>query len=245
MLLRLKAFFLHLGLSAIIALLVLCLVFRLWYPAPLAAAVGVIHVFLMLLLVDVILGPMLTLLVYKAGKKTLVFDLAMIAALQLAALSYGLWAVSQGRPAWLVFNVDRFDVVQVLDIDTRRVDQAPSEYRAPGWSGPKWVAAIGPDNIERRNEILFEAVQGGSDIAQRPELYHSLAASSEQMKARALSLSSLSQFNESEAVINTLAAWPQATGWLPLMARAQPMVVLLTSSNTRVLAIVPLRPWLQ
>lgn len=233
------------GLSAIIALLVLCLVFRLWYPAPLAAAVGVIHVFLMLLLVDVILGPMLTLLVYKAGKKTLVFDLAMIAALQLAALSYGLWAVSQGRPAWLVFNVDRFDVVQVLDIDTRRVDLAPSEYRAPGWSGPKWVAAIGPDNIERRNEILFEAVQGGSDIAQRPELYHSLAASSEQMKARALSLSSLSQFNESEAVINTLAAWPQATGWLPLMARAQPMVVLLTSSNTRVLAIVPLRPWLQ
>ena len=118
---RLKAFFLHLSLSAVIALLALLLVFGLWYPAPLHTAVGVTHIFLLLLLIDVVLGPLLTLLVYKAGKKTLVFDLAVIAVLQLSALGYGLWTVAEGRPAWLVFNADRFDLVRVLDIDARKL----------------------------------------------------------------------------------------------------------------------------
>ncbi|MEO9333580.1 TfpX/TfpZ family type IV pilin accessory protein [Ectopseudomonas guguanensis] len=241
---RFKAFFVHLLGSLVIGLSALGLVFGLWYPSPLHLALGVTAIFLLLLLVDMILGPLLTLLVYKPGKKTLKFDLAVIVVLQLAALAYGLWTVAQGRPAWLVFNVDRFDVVQVVDIDARRLNEALPRYRVPAWSGPQWVAAVRPDDIERRNEILFEAVQGGSDIAQRPELYQPLAESAEQMQAKALSLSSLSRFNEPAAVANTLAVWPQASGWLPLMAREQPMVVLLTGDNTTVLAIAPLRPWL-
>lgn len=239
-----KAFLIHLLGSLILGVSALGLVFGLWYPPPLHLALGVGTILLLLLLVDMTLGPLLTLLVYKPGKQTLKFDLAVIVALQLAALAYGLWALAQGRPAWLVFNVDRFDVVQVVDIDMRRLNEAQLRYQIPSWSGPQWITAVRPDDIERRNEILFEAVQGGSDIAQRPELYRDLVVAAEQMQARARSLSSLSQFNDHAAVTDILAAWPQATGWLPLMARVQPMVVLLSDKNTTVLAIVPLRPWL-
>lgn len=240
---RLKAFLLHLSLSAVIAVLALLLVFNLWYPAPLHTAVGVTHIFLLLLLVDVILGPLLTLLVYKDGKKTLAFDLAVIALLQLSALGYGLWTVAEGRPAWLVFNTDRFDLVRVLDIDSRKLDQALPEYRHPSWFGPRWVAAVPPRDSDEHSDLLFESVQGGSDLPQRPNFYRPLADNREAIQARLHSLVELQRFNPIEQVQAVAEQWPAADAWLPLMADT-PMVVLLHNESAEVLAVVGLRPWL-
>ncbi len=240
---RLKAFLLHLAASALIALLALLLVFKLWYPAPLHEALGVTHIFLLLLLIDVILGPLLTLLVYKVGKKTLVMDLTIIAILQLAALGYGLWTVAEGRPAWIVYNVDRFDVVTVVDIDNRQLDEAHAEYRNAPWTGPRWVAAARPDDPEQRNNILFEAVQGGSDLAQRPNLYRPLTEMTQAIQQRAQPLDKLTDFNDATAVRDALQNWPDAAAWVPLMARTKPMVVLLGENNSDVIAIVDLNPW--
>lgn len=240
---RLKAFSLHLVISAIIALLTLLLVFRLWYPAPLHAAVGVTHIFLLLLLVDVLLGPLLTLVVYKVGKKTLVFDLAVIVLLQLSALGYGLWTVAVGRPAWLVFNADRFDLVRALDVDVRKLNEARPEYRSEPWFGPRWVGAAIPDDVEQRNEIMFESVMGGSDIAQRPNLYRPLASMADALRRHTHSLDELRQHNPAEQVQRALAPWPSATAWLPLMANARPMTVLVDKQAAKVIAIVDLAPW--
>ncbi len=240
---RLKAFLLHLTVSALIALLALLLVFKLWYPAPLHEALGVTHIFLLLLLIDVILGPLLTLLVYKVGKKTLVMDLTIIAALQLAALGYGLWTVAEGRPAWIVYNVDRFDVVTAVDIDTRQLDEARTQYRNAPRTGPQWVGALKPYDPEQSNNILFEAVQGGSDIAQRPNLYLPLTEMAEAMRQRAQPLGKLNDFNDAAAVRDALQSWPSAAAWVPLMARAKPMVVLLGENKSEVIAIVELAPW--
>lgn len=54
---RVKAFGIHLLASVLIALIVIMLVFYVWYPSPLHTAVGVTGIFLMLLIIDVILGP--------------------------------------------------------------------------------------------------------------------------------------------------------------------------------------------
>ena len=237
---RLKAFLLHLAVSACIALLALLLVFKLWYPTPLHEALGVTHIFLLLLLIDVILGPLLTLLV---GKKTLIMDLTIIATLQLAALGYGIWTVAAGRPAWIVFNTDRFDVVTVVDIDTRQLDEAQAEYRNAPWSGPDWVGATRPDNIEQRNSIIFEAVQGGYDLAQRPNLYRPLTEMTQAIQQRAQPLDKLTDFNDATAVRDALQNWPDAAAWVPLMARIKPMVVLLGENKSDVIAIVDLNPW--
>lgn len=66
---RLKFFIGHLSISFLIALVVVGVVFFIWYPSPLAKAVGVTHIFLMLMIIDVIVGPILGWLVYKEGKK--------------------------------------------------------------------------------------------------------------------------------------------------------------------------------
>lgn len=240
---RLKAFLMHLAASAVIALLAVLLVFRLWYPAPLHVALGATQIFLLLLLVDVTLGPLLTLLVFKVGKKSLVMDLAIIACLQLAALGYGVWTVAEGRPAWIVYNADRFDVVTVLDIDTRKLDEASVQYRTAPWSGPQWVGALSPENPAQRSKILLEATLGGSDIAQRPNLYRPLTELAEAIRQRAQPLQKLNDVNDAAAVRDALKNWPGAAAWVPLMTRVRPMVVLLGENKSDVIAIVELVPW--
>lgn len=239
----LKAFIVHLVISAFIAIAAVFWVFSVWYPAPLHQALAVTRIFMLLVTADIILGPILTLVVYKPAKKKLVFDLGFIAILQLSALGYGLWTVAKGRPAWLVFNVDRFDVVQVVDIDERHLELADPAYKTAPWFGPEWVGADHSASGEHYNSILFESVLGGPDIAQRPFLYRPLTQFKETMRDKAQPLTRLSDFNDAETVVATLSKWPQASGWLPLMARAQPMVVLLKDDNTDVLGIVALNPW--
>lgn len=240
---RVKAFYIHLGASAAAALAMLLLVFMVWYPAPLHEAVGVTGVFVMLLAVDVVIGPLLTLLVFKAGKKTLVFDMTVILLLQLSALVYGAWTVAEGRPTWLVFNVDRFDVVRALDIDIRQLDDALPEYRSTPWSGPRWVGADTPKDSKQLQALMLESAMGGSDIPQRPELYRPLSAMASSIKAKALPLERLSSFNEHARVRVELERWSGANAWLPLLAGANSMVVLIRKESAEVVAIVDLRPW--
>ena len=240
---RIKAFLWHLGCSVLIGCVAVFWVFVVWYPSPLHEALEVAHVFLLVLLVDIVIGPFLTLLVYKQGKRTLVFDMGVIVILQFSALAYGLWSVAEGRPAWVVFNVDRFDLVQVVDIDQRSIEDAREDYREAPWLGPGWVGAAKPDNAQRRNELLFESVMGGADIAQRPELYRPLSELSSQMRARARELAELGDYNGSDVIKKALSDWPAADGWLPLMARAKPMVVLLNKERGQVLGVINLNPW--
>ncbi len=240
---RIKAFLLHLVISSLIALVVIGLVFFIWHPAPLHSATGVTQIFLILLAIDVILGPLLTLLVYKVGKKTLVIDLTVIAVLQLGALCYGLWTVAEGRPAWLVFAVDRFELVRVLDIDERKSEQTDSLYRHPSLLGPQWVAAVNPTDSDERNDLIMESVFGGADMAQRPNLYQPLDSQTTAIQQHLLELSALPASNTAMSISAVLAKHPQADTWLPLRAINQDMVVLMRKDTADVIAIVDLRPW--
>lgn len=240
---KLKAFAVHLLLSLCAALLVLLVTFFVWYPAPLQQAAGVERIFLLLIAVDVVLGPLLTLVVYRQGKKTLRFDLAVIVFLQMAALVYGFTVVAQGRPVWLVYNVGRFDLVQAVDVDVRAQQEALPAYRGQPWFGPVWVAAKVPDDAQKRSDLVLESSLGGPDLPQRPEYYRDLREFRDELALKSLPLGGLERFNSSEDVQRVLAEWPAADGWLPLMASAKPMVVLVRRDRGEVLAVVNLSPW--
>jgi hypothetical protein len=242
---RLRAFLLHLMVSSMMALTALALVFRIWYPAPLHEAVGVTHIFLLLLGVDVIIGPCLTAVVARPGKerKKLVCDIGIIVTVQLSAFLYGMHTVAEGRPLWLVFSLDRFDLVRSLDVDTRRLDDAPPEYRQPRWDGPQWTFAPLPADVETVSTLTMESAFGGPDVYQRPEFYRPFAEGRALMQTKALPLDKLKPLNAEDDVWRVLAAHPDADAWLPLMSNAQPMVVLLRKEEGKVVAIVDLRPW--
>lgn len=240
---RLRASLLHLAGSLAVAGLALILVYRIWYPAPMDQALAVTHVFLILMGVNIFIGPFLTLIVFKPGKKYLAFDLICIVVLQLLAFGYGLSAVAAGRPAWIVFNQDRFDLVRAFEIDPGAARAAAEIYRQPSWLGPRWVAAAPPDDVEARNRVLFEALSTGVDVPHRPNLYFPLEQAADTIRAHAAPLDDLLAYNDKANVAATLARHPEADAWLPLNSRNAALVVLIEKKSARVIAAVDLRPW--
>lgn len=242
---KLRAFLVHLAVSLLIALGCLTVVYGVWYPAPLHKATGITHIFLLMVGIDLILGPLLTLIVYKKHKRTLKFDLAVIIALQLGALVYGMMQVAQGRPAWIAYNVDRFDLVRVNEIDTRKLQQAEPAYQSASLTGPQYVAAVLPkDDIEQNNQILFDEIGSGISPSQRPELYQALTDVYPEIVKRALPLEQLDHFNDPQQVKTVLAEFANADSFVPLKANAQDMTVLIDKkSGGKVVKIVDLRPW--
>ena len=238
-----KFFLSHLSISLFIAILVMGLVFFVWYPVPLASAVGVTQIFLMLLAIDVIIGPILGLLVYKEGKKSLKFDLAVIILIQLSALCYGIYNIAEGRPAWLVYTVDRFELVRNNEIIDDHIQNAQKQYQQPSWLKPQFVAIEFAKDMQQRNDDMFAEVLGGVSIAQKPERYVDLSTVKNQIQQRAQKLDVLDHFNNQQQVTKILSEYPQANAWLPLKANAVDMVVLINKEKAQVVKIVDLRPW--
>jgi hypothetical protein len=239
---RVRAALVHLAVSVGLGIAALALVFGLWYPEPLDEAVGVRGIVVLLLAVDVVIGPLLTLAVFDRRKRSLKFDLAVIAVLQAGAFVYGMHTIAEGRPAWLVFNADRFDVARANELDDR-FERKP-EFRDPPWLGPGWVASDNPADLAQRNALVLESAMGGADLAQRPDLYLPLRERRDEVIKNAQPLAMLSEFNSAEEVARARARWPSASGWLPLMSRTRPMVVLIdATSGDLVVSVVDLRPW--
>jgi len=240
---RVKFFLGHFCISLLIASIVVGVVFFIWYPYPLAKAVNVTYIFLMMLMIDVIIGPVLGLLVYKDGKKTLKFDLAVIILIQISALCYGVYTIAQGRPVWIVYSVDRFELVKNNEIIDENLQKARPEYQYPSWLGPQFIAMQLSLDREQRSKEMFDEFFSGVSLAQHPERYVKLSSVKAQIQQRAKKLDLLDQYNDQLVIKQTLAKYPQATAFVPLKANAVDMTVLINREKGEVVKIVDLRPW--
>ena len=237
---KFKAFLIHLVISISILLIVFCFIYFLWYPSPLLKATGVEHIFFLLACIDVVLGPILTFIIYKKNKKTLNFDLAVIGFLQLVALLYGLHSLLISKPAWIVFNQNRFEMVQYNQIIDTSIED--SKFTAGLWNKPSFVAVeLSSDKSKRSNQVIQEVLTGVS-LTQQPENYVSLMSKNRQLISQAKPLKDLFNYNEDSLVKIVLSKYNAATSWLPLKTNGVDMVVLL-SNEGNVIKIVDLRPW--
>ncbi|MDX1594605.1 MAG: type IV pilin accessory protein, partial [Gammaproteobacteria bacterium] len=108
---RSRAFLYHLA-GTVAVLVLLSLAVRLaWFPEPYGRGLGLVRLLGMLWLLQITTGPLLTLLLYRPGKRGLKFDMALVALLQAGTLAIALWMIVQARPVFVVFAVDRFEVV--------------------------------------------------------------------------------------------------------------------------------------
>jgi hypothetical protein len=240
---RFYAFLTHLLLSGLVAVITIIIVFFIWYPRPLDEATGVTQIFLLLLAVDIVTGPVMTFVVYQRGKPGLKFDLSVIVLLQIAALSYGLSTVFAGRPAFIVFNQDRFDIARLVDIDAESAKKAELEDNQSAkvsWFRPHWVGAVAPTDRKRAEEILFSALDGGADWPQLPELYVPLEQVKSQMLKKAQPLSTLRPLDKHNILSQTEDS---RIKWLPLRGKSKDMVVLIDGDSAEVIKVVDINPW--
>lgn len=174
-----KAAGLHFLGSLLVAAFAAALVFLVWYPYPYGALSGGRTLFLILVGVDVVCGPLLTMVLFNPLKPRheLLLDLSLILFIQLAALGYGLHTAYLARPLYLVHEVDRFRVITRFDYGDVDVDvddalaKLPKNLRVDWLEGPMTVGIRDPHDAKERQDVLFESVFGGRDYSQRPEFY--------------------------------------------------------------------------
>jgi hypothetical protein len=173
---RLKLFSLHLLSSATVLTLILgCLYFG-WYRWPGWYLTDVTQVVVVLICVDVVLGPTLTLIIanQKKSRRDLARDIGIIVAVQLCALTYGSVSLWSGRPLYYAFSENVLQLVQAYDINANEADlgrqQNPS--LAPHWySLPRWIWAPLPEDPAEREKIFAAAVSGGDDVISMPRYF--------------------------------------------------------------------------
>lgn len=195
-----------------------------------------------MLAIHLLLGPLLTFIIFKEDKRKLLFDLTVILTLQVSAFVYGLYAVAQGRPAWLVFVVDDIELVRVIDIDLRKHAEFKDEFKTSILVGPRWAAAIYSSNPTALQAQREDEMFNGISLAQRPETFAKLSIAASTILQKGRPLDDLAMFNPANRVTDTLAQWPTTHVWLPLKSPETDMTVLF-DKNGKVVAVVDLRPW--
>ena len=220
--------------SALVAALAAWVVFGVWYAYPYRELSSGRELFLLVVAVDVVCGPLLTFVLFnpKKPRKELWMDLGLVALIQLAALGYGMWTVWQARPLYLVHEVDRYKVISALDVDAEELKALPANLKPQFWAGPQTVDIRPPKNAEEHNKVLFEASAGGRDYAERPEFYlpyDGEAALKSLKRAKPLSIF-LQKYPDQQSAARKLPLEKNAdiTQWqyLPVVARQDWIAIL-------------------
>lgn len=239
----------HLGLSAFIAALAAVLVFVVWYPYPYREISGGRELFLLVVGVDVVLGPLITLVIFnrKKPRAELARDLALVVLIQLSALSYGLWTVFIARPVHLVFEIDRFRVVHAVDIDEALLPKTPEGIRAlPLW-GPS-LLAVRPFKDSKESFDATMAALSGADIGARPDMWMTYAAARQGVVKVSKPVADLQRrFPEKAAELNAALQKAGRTGesvaYVPMVSRNIFWTVLVDPRTADVVGFVPLDPF--
>jgi hypothetical protein len=166
-----KAMTVHFGLSLLVAALMAWLVFTIWYPYPFREMSGGRELFLLVIGVDVICGPLLTFILFAPTKprKELITDISLIVIIQVLALCYGAWNVWLARPIYLVQEGAKFHVVSRVGVDAKSIDALAPELKPQLFSGPLKVRMRGIAANEQ--DKINALIQAGKDKSQLPQLY--------------------------------------------------------------------------
>lgn len=239
---RWKAAVIHLGLSAAVALGAVFLLYFFWYPQPFFEASGGKFLLTLLVAVDVVLGPLITLIIFDTKKKSLKFDLAVIALVQLAAICYGMHTMYLARPVFMVYSNSQFKVVTANEIEPEMLAQVTrAEYKSLSFAGPKFVFNDTPKSSNDLDAVMLS----GEGLA--PQFYvpygeKSVVAAKQGKPVTEL----LNQQQQAKFVIDATLKQMQKNAadviYFPVIARAMNMTVLAEVKTGVIVAVIPVNP---
>lgn len=204
---RWKASFIHLLISILVVGSVAAYVVYFWYPPALMHMAKADRLLMLIAGVDLIVGPLLTLIIYKVGKPKLKLDLAIIGLIQFSFLAYGLYTTWNSRPVFLVAVPDRFELVFANEITPKRLAEAKIErFKKLSFTKPVLVGAPMPKNPKEQEDIMFSAVGGQGDIQTMPKYFVDYSAVKKNLLARAKPLTAGKSLSAENAKILQAAA---------------------------------------
>lgn len=246
---RYKAFAIHACISMAVVGIFLFLTFYIWYPSPLFTVEGAKFPLQILVTIDVILGPLLTLIVFNPKKKELKFDLAVIASIQLAAFIYGANVIYSERPAFVAFAVDFFTVIPQGEADTLEMDKLDTTLVKRNDFGPTYVYAELPTDPEANTQLMFEVItEGKHDIQKRPEFYRDYSSHIKNNYSRAIDLTAFGEKHpDAKPLINdfftTQGLQASDVAAFPLKGKHRDLILVINKSTTAVAGYIDTNPW--
>ena len=243
---KLKALLIHLGFSILLVTLLVGLAIYFWFPTLYLGVSDFTSVAKIIVSVDLVLGPLLTFVVYQPHKKSLKFDLSVIVAIQLAALSYGLYALYQVHPVYVAFNVDRYSLVSARDAHPEKAKYP--EYKVSKFDAGKLAYAKMPEDPEARNELLFDVVlQKGDDLDARVEYYEPYQDNIDRIVERSLDIQ---QILADEAARSKAAGFLKNYGdqldrfaFLPLASATHSAIIVIDRETGEPVSTMDVDPW--
>lgn len=216
----------HFLVTMLLAGLAAVLVFFIWFPAPFAEMVGGIRLFALVVCSDLVLGPLISLVIFNSKKprRELVRDYIVVGLIQMVALIYGISVVAGSRPVFIAFTQDRLEVIVASELESADLAEAPEAlYRSLTWVGPLFVAVQMPEDLKERSEVLFSAV-GGKDVQLMPKYYRSYETMLDQIESKSQPLSALITKHEEGRelvgrVLKELKRSEESLRWLPVHHR--------------------------
>jgi hypothetical protein len=243
---RARAFFIHLIISALLLGTALPVLLT-WYPEPYFTAVRAWEAVRVQVGVFLAAGPLLTLILFKPGKRGLLFDVVVVALLQLIALGHGLTVLHRDRPSFAVFALDRFFVLGERDVDRAQLSAARAASRLnESPHRPALLVANLPTDAAERDRLLEETVfEGKPDIERRPELWRSFDSRqvlSRQKTVAALRAARPDAASEIDEAVARLGV--TELNFVPLVAGERHVAAIVDARTGAPLAVVDTDPWL-
>ncbi|GAB2189100.1 hypothetical protein MAH1_07080 [Sessilibacter sp. MAH1] len=242
---KINAAVLHFLITVVVAICSGILVFQVWFPGRLSQMLGGIDLYILVLSVEVTLGPLMSLVIFNPSKprSELVRDYVIVGVIQLSALIYGLSVVSQSRPVFLVFVKDRIEVVSSFEMDDVDLAEAKDKrFSKKGWFGPVEICSQFPADPQERSDLLFSAVDG-KDIQMFPKYYRECTDG--ELIARSFSkdllLSETVRANNPDFDFTVLPE--EDFVWLPVKHRFGAWVRVYPNKSDESFLYFPLEPW--
>ena len=245
---RFQAFGLHLLASAAALTLVLGGLYLGWYRWPGWYVAGVAGVVAVLIGVDLALGPLSTFIIARSTKPRAVLgrDIAIIAAVQLAALTYGTVSLWKGRPLYYAFSANELQLVQAYDISAQELDSARARHAQilPHWySLPQWIWAPLPEDPQQARKIVMSAITGGDDVISMPRYYRDWELGLPALRKQLTNVDHIAYFSvkERQALKERMRELGLDTGQLnamPLTGRGRSLLVVFDPTSLKVRAIL-------
>jgi hypothetical protein len=241
---RFQAFVIHFTAAGLILAITLGSIILQFYPGFYLFAEGGWTAIKIVIAVDLVLGPLLTLIIFKPGKKGLKFDLSVIALLQFAALIYGSYILYTERPAYLVFSIDRFEVASARNVDYSGFSDQPLAVGL--YDKPKVVYARPPQRDENQ-QLLQEIMEGGKDLYLRARYYRDFSENIQLTTPKSLNEKFL--FQNPEYVLILLDFLQEYGGeksdylFFPLAGSSHNMLAVVNRQTGELITALNIDPW--
>jgi len=245
---KLKAFLIHLTLSAFVIGLLLFLIFTVWYdyPAPYFQVSGLEQFFLILVGVDLTLGPLLTFVVYKPLKNTLVFDLSVIAIFQIMALSYGVYSAYQVHPVYIVYSENSLVLMSAQKIaqDQEKYDKF---FKVSTFGKPTLVNAKMPTDMNKVRELAFGNAFDGDDLQFHPEYYEPLKAINQKLFVKQITIEQIKAKPKTTEILSKFLidhkVKEQQLAFIPLIGNKKNMLWAFDRETHQPIGLIDIDPY--